>query len=489
MDDASNPEARENDVVETRELRAENRRLTQKVAELERKISLQPQTGLPTHFRLELELDEMIEQARESSDRKGFSALIIQLGDNYRMVRKTVKSGVSEWILYQTACRITALLRPIDRVFHTHENEFVLLLPELKGQLLASFLGKLLARLSEPHIFSGFNVVIQTAVGISYWPEHGEDRSSILHHADIAVGAAIEERKPYILFKPELLQAAVEKVELQNSIIRAIEKPVMERLGEQFVLHYQPKLLCSSLEGRTLRVDRIEAEILIRWNHPTKGLIMPDTFIPLAEETGLIVPLGKWLIYQCVQRLAAWEKAGKTGIGISLNLSPQQFHSDDAAQVFKSAIDSTGIDPGNLTVEITETCLFEDPCAAAVMLERFEGLGLRLSVDDFGTGFSSLSHLHRFPLDEIKIDRLFIEHLDANRQDRIIVRSLVSIARGLGLSLIAEGVEKAEALEILWEMGCRAYQGYLISKPLAAQDFIAFRDRIAADGFKFRLPD
>lgn len=487
MEDASGS-AGEGD-GERGQLRTENERLKRRVAELERKLSLQPQTGLPTHFRLDLELDELIDSFRSRGDRKGFTLLIVQLGDDYRAVRKTVKSGVSEWILYQTACRLSALLRPADLVFHTHENEFVLLVNDLKGKPLASFLGALISRLGEPHVFSGFKVSIRSVVGAAYWPEHGEDRSSLLHHADIAVGAALERRRSFVLFKPELLRAAVEKAELQNSILRAIEKPVMERLGDQFLLHYQPKLFCSALEGDVLSVDRVEAEVLIRWNHPTKGLIMPSAFIPLAEETGLIIPLGKWLIYQCVQAQAAWKRAGKSGIGLSVNLSAQQFRSSEAVDVLRSAIASAGADPADLTVEITETCLFEDPCAAAVMLERFEALGVRLSVDDFGTGFSSLSHLHRFPLDEIKIDRLFIENLASNRQDRIIVRTLVSLARGLGLSLVAEGVEKPEALEILWEMGCRAFQGYLISKPLSTPDFLAFRDRVVAEGYRYRLPD
>lgn len=469
-------------------LRAENERLKRRVAELERKLSLQPQTGLPTHFRLDLELDELIDSLRSRGDRKGFAILIVQLGDDYRAVRKTVKSGVSEWILYQTACRLSSQLRSGDRVFHTHENEFVLLLQGLKGKPLASFLGSLISRLGEPHVFSGFKVSIRSTVGAAYWPEHGEDRSSLLHHADIAAGVALERRRPFVLFKPELLQAAVEKVELQNSIIRAIEKPVMERLGDQFLLHYQPKLFCTAFEGGVLQVDRVEAEVLIRWNHPTKGLIMPSTFIPLAEETGLIIPLGKWLMYQCVQTQAAWRRAGKVDIGLSLNLSAQQFRSAEAAEVLKSAIASAGVDPADFTVEITETCLFDDPCAAAVVLERFEALGVRLSVDDFGTGFSSLSHLHRFPLDEIKIDRMFVENLASNRQDRIIVKTLVSLAGGLSLSLVAEGVEKPEALRILWEMGCRAFQGYLLSRPLSAADFIAFRDRIVADGCRFALP-
>jgi EAL domain-containing protein (putative c-di-GMP-specific phosphodiesterase class I)/GGDEF domain-containing protein len=470
-------------------LKLENDRLRKRVQELERKISLQPQTGLPTHFRMEVELDDMIEDFQRRNDQSGFTLLIIQLGDNYHVIRRTAKSGVSEWILYQTACRLTALLRPQDKIFHTHESEFVVVLPGLKGSTLGDFLSKLYGKLNEPHIFSAFNVVIKTTIGAAYWPEHGQDRSVILHNTDIAVDAATEQRKPFALFKEDLLRRVLEKMELQNSIIRAIEKPLIERIGEQFVLYYQPKLLCSSIDGMTLHVDKVEAEVLIRWRHPEKGLIMPSTFIPLAEETGLIIPLGKWLIYQSVRRLATWQKEGRGDIAVSINLSAQQFHSDEAANVLKSAIESAGIDPDLVTIEITETCLFEEPNAATIILDRFKKIGVRLSVDDFGTGFSSLSHLHRFPINEIKIDRLFVENIDTNHSDKIIVESLVSIAHGLGLSLVAEGVENEKTRRILWSMGCRCFQGYLIAKALSAEDFIAFRDSIEERGFFEMSPE
>lgn len=466
-------------------LRAENEMLRGRVAQLERKISLQPQTGLPTHFRLELELEETIEAMRKRGDRAGFSLLIIQLGETYSIVRKTLKSSVSEWVLYQTGCRINALLGSSGHVFHTREDEFVLILPELKGQPLALFVKNLFGSLGEPHIFSGFNVTINVAMGAAYWPEHGAERSAIMHHADIAAGMANERHRAFVLFKPELLRKAVEKIELQNSIIRAIEQPAIDSLGEQFVLYFQPKLIASWIEGRAIGVEKIEAEALIRWRHPTKGLINPSTFIPLAEETGLILPLGKWLIYQTARQMRSWIDAEKGAIPVSVNLSARQFRSDDIVEVLASALASANLAPGQLTVELTETSLFEDPATTAVILERFTSLGVKLSVDDFGTGYSSLSHLHRFPLDEIKIDRLFIENIITNRQDRIIVRSLVEIAKGLELSLVAEGVESPRALDLLWKMGCRGFQGFLIAEPLTSEDFIAFCDRLTAEGMRF----
>jgi diguanylate cyclase len=472
-------------------LQIENTRLANRIAKLERMISIQPQTGLPTHFRLDLELEETINEARKRGDRRGFCLLIVQLGESYDAVRKTLKSSVSEWILYETGCRIQSLLEPDDRLFHTHENEFVLILPGRKGKVLEDFLRRLIAQLDEPHIFSGFNIAIKAATGASYWPEHGEERSDILHRADIAAGSAVESRKNFVLFKPELLRRALDKVELQNSIIKALEAGGIENLSEQFTLYFQPKIFVSSLEGDTIGIEKIETEALLRWHHPQRGFLGPNEFIPLAEETGLILPLGKWLIYQCARRLAAWDREGSAGAGmqicLSVNLSARQFRSQDAAEIIASALAATGLPGDRITVELTETSLFEDPEATAETLEGFSSLGVKISVDDFGTGYSSLSHLHRFPLDEIKIDRLFIENLDANHQDKIIVSSLVSIAKGLGLTLVAEGIEKPEALEMLWGMGCRGFQGFLISKPLPADDFIAFCARIKADGMRMKI--
>jgi len=289
------------------------------------------------------------------------------------------------------------------------------------------------------------------------------------------------------------LAKAVERVELQNSIIKAIESAGSgdEALGDQFMLYYQPKIFCDSFDGDTLHVSRIEAEALIRWRHPEKGMIFPDKFIPLAEETGLILPMGKWLIYQCARRLAQWDSEGRYAAGISMNLSinlsARQFRSQDVVDILASALSATGISPERLTIELTETSLFEDPDATSQTLARFSDLGVRISVDDFGTGYSSLSHLHRFPLNEIKIDRLFIEGLTTSRQDKIIVGSLISIAKGLGLNLVAEGVEKADALRALWEMGCKGFQGYLFAEALPPDEFIAYCDRIESDGMKIRL--
>jgi EAL domain-containing protein (putative c-di-GMP-specific phosphodiesterase class I) len=469
-------------------LKAENERYANRIAQLERRLSLQPQSGLPTHFRLEVELENLIANLDVRADTRGFSLLILQLSERYAAIRKTLKASVSEWILYQTGSRITALLGPEDLLFHTHENEFVLLLPGLKGKRLAAFLKDLLPRLAEPHIFSGLNIAIGFSIGGAYWPEHGSERSPLMHHADIAAGTAAESKRLFTLFRPELLERAVEKVELQNSIIKAIEKNYLDHIGEQFFLCYQPKLSVSALEGDVLRIDQVSAEVLIRWRHPKRGILAPSVFIPLAEETGLILPLGKWLIYQSARKLAEYRRGSVNCSGLSINLSARQFHSEDAPEVLSTALARSGTAPGDLTIEVTETGLFENPDIAAAILGKFSQLGVRISMDDFGTGYSSLSHLHRFPLNELKIDRQFIEDLPTSRHDQIIVTSLVAIAKGMNLSLVAEGVEKPEAVRMLWDLGCRGFQGYLFAKPLLHNDFLAFCKKIADDGMTFRLP-
>ena len=469
-------------LAEIEELRAENGLQRSRIADLERRIAIQPQTGLPTRYRLDIELDALIAELGASGGGSGFTLVIIQLGDDYANLRKTLKSSVSEWILYQTGTRIAGLLRPGDLLFHTHENEFVVALLGLKGNELTAFLRRFLARISEPHIFGGLNISLKVTSGASYWPEHGSTRQQLLHAADIAAGTSREKRANFTLFNPSLLARAVERVELQNDITKALE-----RIDEQFYLLYQPKIFASGLEGNRLRVSTVEAEILIRWKHPERGVIKPDAFIPLAEETGLIMPLGKWLIYQSTRKLVSTRAAARICSGMSINLSARQFHSDDAAKVLSTALTRSGALPGDLTIELTETGLFDDPTTAAQALGRFNDIGVRISMDDFGTGYSSLSHLHRFPLHEIKIDKQFVERLHSSKEDRVIVSSLVSIARGMNLALVAEGVETPEAVKILWGMGCAGFQGFHFSEPLDENGFIGFCNRIAEAGMVWDL--
>ncbi len=474
-------------------LRAENQDLIFQVEklrsrrhDLEKKLSLHSKSGLPSHYQMDIDLGELIASYADKGEARTFTLLILQLHNNFNMIRKSLKASVSEWVLYQLGVRMSSLLGPSDRVYHTRDNEFVLFLHRGPGAELKTFLNEMFSKLNEPHIFSGFNLTVPVSAGAAFYPDHGQDKSILLHHADIALGAALEEKKPFQVFKDSLLEQVVEKIELQNSIIKAIEAPALAQIGQQFHMYFQPKLHIKAIEGDVIHVEYIEAEALIRWEHPQRGTISPDKFIPLAEETGLIMPLGKWTIYQSLNYLQSWQKT-LGPLGISVNLSARQFHSEDILDVFSNIMETHPINPGSLTVELTETSLFEDPMQASDVMKRFKNLGILISVDDFGTGYSSLSHLHKFPLDEIKIDKLFIESFLSNRHDRIIVRSLVTLAKEMGMKLVAEGVEHPAVLRKLYDMGCTGFQGYLLSRPLAPQDFAQFYKKIADNGFKLTV--
>jgi EAL domain-containing protein (putative c-di-GMP-specific phosphodiesterase class I) len=365
------------------------------------------------------------------------------------------------------------------------DNEFILIVQQLRGTALKTFLKMLFDVIEETHVFSGFNLKVTAHGGASFYPEHGTSKTDLLHHADLALGVSSQTKKRFQLFHPDLLQEIVDKADLQNGILKGLESPLGSGLGGQFQMYFQPKLFLEHVASGVYRVTGIEAEALIRWNHPQRGMIPPASFIPLAEETGLILPLGKWTLFQVAETLERWASGPLKDVGISLNLSARQFRSESILEIL-SVLRQTGrMNPGRWTLELTETCVFEDPERAVEIMEQLKSLGIKLSVDDFGTGYSSLSLLHRFPLDEIKIDRLFVEDIPNNPHDQSIVRSLVALSKEMGLTLMAEGVETPEVLEILYETGCRGFQGWLIAKALPAVDFEEFYRRLTAADFLF----
>jgi len=453
-------------------------RLESRVAFLENKLAIHSKSGLPSHYRMESDLQEFFDERNSGSDRSPFTLVIVQLEDSYTSIRKTFPNSVNDWILFQIGSRITDLLPPGDRVFHTMDTEFILIIQNLRGTALKTFLKMLFDVIEETHVFSGFNLKVTARGGASFYPEHGTAKTDLLHHADLALGVSGQTKKRFQLFHPELLQEIVDRADLQHGILKGLESPVSEGLGQQFQMHFQPKLFLEHVASGIYRVTAVQAEALIRWTHPQRGVIPPSSFIPLAEETGLILPLGKWTLYQVADTLDRWSTGPLQGVGISLNLSARQFRSESILEILTLLHQSGRINPGRWTLELTETSVFENPERAVEIMEQLKALGIKLSVDDFGTGYSSLSLLHRFPLDEIKIDRLFVEDIPNNPHDQSIVRSLVALAKEMNLTLMAEGVESVEILENLYDTGCRGFQGWLLAKALTAQDFEVFHRRL-----------
>jgi EAL domain-containing protein (putative c-di-GMP-specific phosphodiesterase class I) len=433
-------------------------------------------------------LDTEIRLLIDSKEAAGgsFAIVILQLNSSYDMIKRSLKSSVTEWVVYQIALRIKETLGPSDRLFHTHENEFIMFVHYESLTSLEDTIKHLIAHHNEPHIFSGFNLTLSCSIGISLFPDHGKDKPTLLHHADIALGTAVEQKRSHLYFRPEYEKKVIERMEIQNSIIKAIEAPAIKEIESQFDLYFQPKISIESVEDGKVRAKSIGAEALIRWNHPSQGLMPPGKFIAIAEDTGLIMPIGKWVLYQVARVIKRWDESQMGEVKVSVNLSPRQFRSEEIIDILTALKKSDSFPPNRITIEVTETSLFEDPAKALSIIEKFKELGFRISVDDFGTGYSSLSHLHHFPIDEIKIDKSFITNFPEHKKERAIVNSLASIADHLGIDLIAEGVERFDQLEALHSLNC-SIQGFIFSKPLPEPAFIEWVKKIRSQGMTLKV--
>jgi len=454
-------------------------RQSQRHQEAERRLNIHPVSGLPTHYRMDQDVPVLLEKWQSQPELK-VAFFLIQLDSKFEMIKRTLKPSVGEWVLYQLSERLRELEGEDGWLYHTRDNEFLLIRPFETASELRSLMKSVGSRIAEPHLFSGFNLMLGSNTGVSQYPMDGAEKSALLHYADVALGHAQEQKQLVALYRTDLEERVVEKMELQNAIIKAIEAPALREIGQQFELFFQPKLTLLALDDGRFQVETVGAEMLMRWNHPTRGAIAPSRFIPVAEETGLIMPIGKWSLYQVVRRLQSWKATALEAVSVSVNISPRQFRSSELVELLEKHINE---DPGlaaKLVLEVTETSLFEDPFQALESLTNFKRLGLKVSVDDFGTGYSSLSHLHKFTLDEIKIDQSFVGGFPQNPQDVAIIRSLVSIARELNLNLVAEGVERLDQIQELYRLGCRTIQGFITAKPMREGELLSYVEDLAS---------
>ena len=474
-------------------LREKNLKLTQHLdrhsqrhQEMERRLNLHPISGLPTHYRMDQDVPVLLDKWKENPSIK-MAFLLIQLDSQYDMIKRTLKASVGEWILYQISERLREIAGEDGWLYHTRDNEFLLIRSfdsSMDFRTLKRVIG---TKIAEPHLFSGFNLTLGSHTGVSQFPQDGYEKSSLLHYADVALGYAQEHKKQVAVYEAELEDRVIERMDLQNAIIKAIEAPALREISQQFELLFQPKVALKSVEGSSLIVESVSAEMLMRWNHPTKGPVPPSRFIPVAEETGLIMPIGKWSLYQIVRRIQGWSGTALEKLVISINISPRQFRSSELVELLEKHLSENPELARQLVLEVTETSLFEDPFLAMKSLGDFNRLGLKVSVDDFGTGYSSLSHLHKFTLDEIKIDQSFVRGFPENPQDVAIIRSLVSIAKELNLNLVAEGVERADQVRELFHLGCRTIQGYVIAKPMSESDLSLFVENLSANNWVLKV--
>jgi EAL domain-containing protein (putative c-di-GMP-specific phosphodiesterase class I) len=358
------------------------------------------------------------------------------------------------------AQRLTATVRDTDTVCRFGGDEFVVLLTELASvEDIRLVSEKILEAIAHPYPIGEHQFNLTASMGISLYPQDGDSGDVLIRNADSAMYDAKRSGRPYSFYDAQMSSNLRTTLELENALRKALE-------NKELSLHYQPKV-----DLKTGEVNGCEA--LLRWHHPDLGLVSPGQFIPLAEETGLIVPIGTWVLEEACRQSLAWQAAGLPPLRIAVNLSARQLQKGDLATIVSTLLHQTGLDPALLELELTESMLMGDPHRAQVTLRELKDLGISLSLDDFGTGFSSLNYLRRFPVDSLKIDRSFIHDVSIDASGASVVTSIIDIAHNLNLTAIAEGVETQGQCDFLIANNCDAIQGYLFSKPLPALEFEA----------------
>jgi diguanylate cyclase (GGDEF)-like protein/PAS domain S-box-containing protein len=412
-------------------------------------------TGLPNRILLQDRLAQAI--ALTCRNQKKVAVLMLDL-DRFKDINDSLGHHAGDRLLEVVSVRLRACLRESDIVARLGGDEFVVGLPMVADNFdIQQVAEKILTALAEPFQIEGHEMQISCSIGISQYPTDGENPQALLRAADTAMyDAKAKRRGIYCFFTPELNEATQRRQMLVNDLRHACVR------GE-FVLHYQPQVLTDS-------GDIAGMEALLRWHHPTQGLISPDQFIPLLEELGLMVEVGNWVLRVACLQNATWQKEGLSPVRMAVNLSAQQFYRSDIVSTVKKVLCETGLSPEWLDLELTETLTLDDTETTINIMHDLKQLGVSLSLDDFGTGWSSLSYLRRFPLDRIKIDRSFMRDIVSQPAAEAVVRSIMSLASNLGLACIAEGVETHEQLDYLQKQMCSEMQGFLYSPALPAPD-------------------
>lgn len=407
-------------------------------------------------------LNDRITQAIALAKRRGTHLAVLFLDlDNFKHINDSLGHEIGDKLLRSVALRLSACVRGSDTVSRLGGDEFVVLVTEDKyAEDAALTADKILAVLAAPHSIDKHELHVTTSIGISVYQADGEDTETLIKNADTAMYHAKEKgRDNYQFFRREMNVRAVERQVIESHLRHALER-------QEFVLHYQPKvnLATGAITG---------AEALLRWMHPEWGIVLPERFVPIAEDCGLIVPIGRWVLREACAQARRWEDAGLKPASIAVNISALEFRREDFVEGVRAILRETGLASCRLQLEITESVLMHNAASSTAILQQLKDMGVQLAVDDFGTGYSSLSYLHLFPIDVLKIDGSFVHDIDSINGNGIIVSAVIAMGTSLKQRVIAEGVEKQAQLAFLKAQHCEEGQGYFFSRPLVAEQFAA----------------
>ena len=410
-------------------------------------------TGLPNRSLFQVRLEQCLQRA--SRYRREFAVLFLDL-DRFKIVNDTLGHPVGDGLLQRVAETLGKQVRSVDTIARLGGDEFVILLEDVPAaRFAAKFAARIMETFGQPFNVLGHEFFVTASIGISLYPQDGTDSDTLLRHADIAMYQAKNlGRNGFRFFEAAMSEGAAERLRLEQDLRGAVQR-------NEFILYYQPQL---ALDSHQLR----GVEVLCRWHHPVLGLLPPSTFIPLAEDIGVIDDLGAWVLEHSCRQLAEWDRAGFQVPRLAVNLSVREIERADLVEQVRSVLQSMRIAPARLELEVTESMIMRHTEAAITVLTALRALGVTLAVDDFGTGYSSLAYLKRLPLNRLKIDRSFVERLTQDPNDDAIVCAVIALARSLGLEVLAEGVETREQVAFLHHEGCSEGQGYLFSRPMTA---------------------
>ncbi|HSW25855.1 MAG TPA: EAL domain-containing protein, partial [Burkholderiaceae bacterium] len=413
-------------------------------------------TGLPNRVMFGELLNHVLALSRRNQSK--FAVLFIDL-DRFKFINDSLGHEAGDALLREVAKRLKESLRASDIVARLGGDEFVMLLQDLgHSEQAGPIARKLLSAVIKPIELNGQECRVTASIGISVFPDDAPDEASLMTHADLAMYHAKEEGKNNFQFYDGRLETlSLERLTLETKLRRAIER-------DELSLHYQAKLDLASNA-----ISGVEA--LLRWNSAELGAVSPAKFIPVAEETGLILAIGKWVLRTACAQSVLWQRAGLPPVRVSVNLSPRQLNDPELLAAVQDVLAETGLKPDLLELEVTESSVMHNVERALEVLCALKDMGLRLAIDDFGTGYSSLAQLKRFPIDTLKVDRSFIRELPADSEDKAIAEAIIAMGRTLSLTVVAEGVETREQQEFLRERLCDQMQGFFFSKPVAAADF------------------